>query len=67
MDREQLLALIHKHRGNGTWCDGCSRQVGNLAEHLANTIMPQGVDYLLEGRWLDDEADQDQGEATRSA
>lgn len=53
MDREQLLAIIRTHKGNGTWCDGCNAQVGPLSEHLADMIMPQGVDYLLEGKWLD--------------
>lgn len=53
MTREELLEIIKRHRGNGTWCDGCSRQVGNLTEHLAAQIMPAGVDYLLEGRWID--------------
>lgn len=52
MDRDALIATIRAHKGHGTWCDGCSKQVGNLAEHLADQIMPEDVDYLLEGRWL---------------
>lgn len=53
MDREELLALINKHKGNGTWCNGCNERVGPLDAHLAEMIMPAGVDYLLQGRWLD--------------
>ena len=62
MDREALLALIRLHRGNGTWCDGCSKQVGPLSNHLADMIMPKGVDYLLEGRWLGDDAQAPSGD-----
>ncbi len=54
MTREELLAIIRAHHGNGTWCDGCNARVGNLNEHLADMIMPRGVDYLLEGRVLDE-------------
>lgn len=53
MTKEELLAILKRHKGNGTWCDGCSAQVGNLSEHVASLIMPDGVDYLLEGRFLD--------------
>lgn len=53
MNRDELLAIIRAHKGNGTWCDGCSASVGRMDEHLAMAIMPAGVDYLLEARALD--------------
>lgn len=55
MTREELLAIIRKHGVNGTWCYGCKTRVPGRGEHLAEMIMPPGVDYLLEGRWLDGE------------
>lgn len=54
MTREELIALIRAHPVNKNWCDRCKKQVPGQAEHLAEEIMPDGVDYLLEGRWLDD-------------
>jgi hypothetical protein len=51
MDRAELIALLNQHRMNHTWCDGCKKNVSK--DHIADVLMPDGVDYLLQGRWID--------------
>lgn len=50
MDREELIALIEQHRMYRTWCYTCNGNVGTFAEHIADLLMPAGVDYLLTAR-----------------
>jgi len=52
MTRDELVALIKAHPVHQFWCDGCGRSVGRREEHLADVIMPEGVEYLLEARVL---------------
>lgn len=47
MDREELIALLNAHKVHHTWCYECARNVGPQAKHIADLLMPDGVDYLL--------------------
>lgn len=53
MTREELEELIRHHAVNHTWCYGCATNVGSQAKHLADLMMPPGVEYLLQAKEID--------------
>jgi hypothetical protein len=55
MDRSELIALLKHHKVHQIWCYGCARNVGSAAEHIADLLMPPGVDWLLTAKELPDE------------